>query len=94
MTKTKDGSTSLVSGKSERMDNLPGKVYFIRHGESTSNERNIFAGVLDVDLTAFGRLQARRAGTDIKNKGVKFDAVYVSHFRGRQAPQKPDTKRV
>ena len=54
MTKTNDGSTSLVSGKSERMDNLPGKVYFIRHGESTSNERNIFAGVLDVDLTAYG----------------------------------------
>ncbi|WP_245587492.1 hypothetical protein [Cylindrospermum stagnale] len=23
----------------------------IRHGESTSNERNIFAGVLDVELT-------------------------------------------
>ncbi len=85
MTRTNDSSTNLVSGVSERTDNLPGKVYFIRHGESTSNERNIFAGVLDVDLTAFGRLQARRAGTDIKNKGVKFDAVYVSHMkRARQ----------
>ncbi len=85
MTRRNDGSTSLVSGASERTDNLPGKVYFIRHGESTSNERNIFAGVLDVDLTAFGRLQARRAGTDIKIKGVKFDAVYVSHMkRARQ----------
>jgi 2,3-bisphosphoglycerate-dependent phosphoglycerate mutase len=58
-----------------------GKVYFVRHGESTSNERNIFAGVLDVGLTAFGRLQARRAGLDIQKKGVKFDAVYVSHMR-------------
>ncbi|BAZ52230.1 phosphoglycerate mutase [Nostoc sp. NIES-4103] len=58
-----------------------GKVYFIRHGESTSNERNIFAGVLDVDLTTFGRLQARQAGIDLKKKGVKFDAVYVSHMR-------------
>lgn len=71
-------STATTSAAS---DNLPGHVYFIRHGESTSNERNIFAGVLDVDLTAFGRLQARRAGLDIKNKGVKFDAVYVSHMR-------------
>ncbi|MFN6479668.1 histidine phosphatase family protein [Nostoc sp. DedQUE07] len=62
-------------------DDYPGRAYFIRHGESTSNERNIFAGVLDVDLTAFGRLQARRAGVDIKKKGVKFDAVYVSHMR-------------
>ncbi len=58
-----------------------GRVYFIRHGESTSNERNIFAGVLDVDLTSFGRLQARRAGVDLKKKGTKFDAVYVSHMR-------------
>ncbi|MBH8566873.1 histidine phosphatase family protein [Nostoc sp. CENA67] len=58
-----------------------GKVYFIRHGESTSNERNIFAGVLDVDLTTFGRLQARQAGIDLKKKGVKFDVVYVSHMR-------------
>ncbi|MEH2216875.1 MAG: histidine phosphatase family protein [Nostoc sp.] len=62
-------------------DDYPGRAYFIRHGESTSNERNIFAGVLDVDLTAFGRLQARRAGADIKKKGIKFDAVYVSHMR-------------
>jgi 2,3-bisphosphoglycerate-dependent phosphoglycerate mutase len=62
-------------------DDYPGRAYFIRHGESTSNERNIFAGVLDVDLTAFGKLQARRAGVDIKKKGVKFDAVYVSHMR-------------
>lgn len=58
-----------------------GQVYFVRHGESTSNERNIFAGVLDVELTAFGRLQARQAGNDIKKKGIKFDAVYVSHMR-------------
>lgn len=60
---------------------LYGEAYFIRHGESTSNERNIFAGILDVGLTAFGKLQARRAGLDIKKKGVKFDAVYVSHMR-------------
>ena len=63
----------------------PGQVYFIRHGESTSNERNIFAGVLDVELTAFGRLQARQAGLDLKRKNLKFDAVYVSHLkRARQ----------
>ena len=58
-----------------------GHVYFIRHGESTSNERNIFAGVLDVPLTPFGRLQARRAGRDLQKKGLQFDAVYVSHLR-------------
>ncbi|MEM9266050.1 MAG: histidine phosphatase family protein [Cyanobacteria bacterium P01_F01_bin.13] len=62
-----------------------GTVYFVRHGESTSNERNIFAGVLDVELTTFGKMQARQAGYDIKKKGVIFDAVYVSHLkRARQ----------
>ena len=70
---------------SSTSEELLGNVYFIRHGESTSNERNIFAGVLDVELTSFGRLQARRAGADIKKKDMKFDAVYVSHMkRARQ----------
>jgi broad specificity phosphatase PhoE len=70
-----------TASMSERTKPQTGNVYFVRHGESTSNERNIFAGVLDVGLTAFGKLQARRAGLDIKKKGVKFDAVYVSHMR-------------
>ncbi|MEG4963842.1 MULTISPECIES: histidine phosphatase family protein [unclassified Microcoleus] len=73
-------ATSADSPKEFNAEEL-GRVYFIRHGESTSNERNIFAGVLDVDLTSFGRLQARRAGVDLKKKGTKFDAVYVSHMR-------------
>lgn len=72
---------SATSEPVAEKEHPPGQVYFIRHGESTSNERNIFAGILDVGLTAFGKLQARRAGIDIKKKGVKFDAVYVSHMR-------------
>jgi 2,3-bisphosphoglycerate-dependent phosphoglycerate mutase len=72
---------SLTSSDVVSSNHKQGQVYFIRHGESTSNERNIFAGVLDVELTAFGKLQARRAGLDLKNKNVKFDAVYVSHMR-------------
>jgi len=76
---------SRVSRNASRFPQPPGQVYFIRHGESTSNERNIFAGVLDVELTAFGRMQARQAGLDLKRKGVQFDAVYVSHLkRARQ----------
>lgn len=83
---TTDRTTASLSEQSSAVNKqLSGEVYFIRHGESTSNERNIFAGVLDVELTAFGRLQARRAGADIKKKGVKFDAVYASHMkRARQ----------
>jgi len=74
-------ATTSVASKTEFNAEELGRVYFIRHGESTSNERNIFAGVLDVDLTGFGRLQARQAGVDLKKKGTKFDAVYVSHMR-------------
>ncbi len=74
--------------KQSKSSDKTGNVYFVRHGESTSNERNIFAGVLDVELTAFGKLQARQAGQDIQKKGIKFDAVYVSHMlRARQTCQ-------
>lgn len=59
---------SMTSSQVVENNHQTGKVYFIRHGESTSNERNIFAGVLDVDLTTFGRLQARQAGFDLKKK--------------------------
>lgn len=59
----------------------PGAVYFVRHGESTSNERGILAGVVDVSLTRFGQLQARRAGADILAKGKRFDVVFTSHLR-------------
>jgi broad specificity phosphatase PhoE len=63
-----------------------GNVFFIRHGESTSNERNIFAGVLDVDLTDFGRTQAERAGRDLGQKRVPIDAVFVSTCDERSRP--------
>lgn len=33
-------------------------LFFVRHGESTANESNIFAGVVDAPLTPFGASQA------------------------------------
>ncbi|WP_181154478.1 phosphoglycerate mutase family protein [Nostoc sp. 'Peltigera membranacea cyanobiont' N6] len=41
MVKTNNSASASVAQK----DDYPGRAYFIRHGESTSNERNIFAGV-------------------------------------------------
>ena len=137
-----------------------GTAFFVRHGESTSNDRNVFAGacraaaarvrsplrlgpvvggapgarasprrpasragIHDVYLTEYGKLQARRAGQvrprlrasrsgappclravaaaairpprdrcstaltrrgtlqDIARRGIKFDAIFVSHMR-------------
>ena len=59
----------------------PGRVFFVRHGESTSNERGILAGIIDVGLTRFGTLQAARAGADVARLGVKFDVVITSNLR-------------
>ncbi len=73
--KTANSEVGATSPSQVEKKPQTGEAYFICHGESTSNERNIFAGILDVGLTAFGKLQARRAGIDIKKKGVKFDAV-------------------
>ncbi|MEL6602895.1 MAG: histidine phosphatase family protein [Cyanobacteria bacterium J06614_10] len=74
-------SKRAVIPKERKIATQKGTVHFIRHGESTFNERNIFAGVVDAELTAFGKMQARQAGQDIKRKNVTFDAVYVSHLR-------------
>ena len=51
-------------------------LYMVRHGESTANEVNRFAGAIDAPLTELGRAQARRAGGQWR--GGKIDQVYVS----------------
>ena len=73
-------------GSGGRDDGAPpprGNAYWIRHGESDSNETRIYAGVVDSRLTPVGILQGKNAGTDMKHKlvdrGIKIDAVYVSY---------------
>lgn len=51
-------------------------IYFVRHGESESNERNLFAGRFDTPLTALGRRQALQARARVAALGVKFDEVH------------------
>ena len=50
----------------------------IRHGQSQWNLENRFTGWVDVDLTAEGEAQARRAGDLLKATGVPFDRAYTS----------------
>jgi len=38
------------------------KIVLLRHGESLWNQQKLFTGWTDVDLTEFGREQAREAG--------------------------------
>ena len=53
-------------------------LVLIRHGESIWNLENRFTGWADVDLTATGVAQARRAGEQLKEAGFDFDVAYTS----------------
>ena len=52
-------------------------LLIVRHGQSTANPNNIFAGHLDVPLTALGVKQAE-ATADYLASHYKIDAVYSS----------------
>ena len=53
-------------------------LYFIRHGESTSNYGQLVTGRQDVPLTDFGREQAQAAGHYINQQGIVFDKIICS----------------
>ncbi|MBL8519108.1 MAG: 2,3-diphosphoglycerate-dependent phosphoglycerate mutase [Betaproteobacteria bacterium] len=54
------------------------KLVLMRHGESAWNLENRFTGWVDVDLTARGEDEARRAGEVLKKEGFAFDLAYTS----------------
>lgn len=54
----------------------------IRHGQSTYNFENRFTGDVDVQLTAFGKEEAKKAG--IKLKKFKYDIAYTSMLKRAQ----------
>lgn len=63
--------------QSDRRRNLKwGNLFLIRHGESTANEVNRFAGAVDAPLTNLGRSQADKAAVSWGTQTV--DRVYVS----------------
>jgi len=53
-------------------------LVLLRHGESTWNLENRFTGWTDVDLTATGIAQARRAGQQLMAAGYDFDLAFTS----------------
>jgi 2,3-bisphosphoglycerate-dependent phosphoglycerate mutase len=53
-------------------------LVLLRHGQSQWNLENRFTGWVDVDLTAEGEAQARKAGALIKAEGVVFDHAFTS----------------
>ncbi|HYG25297.1 MAG TPA: 2,3-diphosphoglycerate-dependent phosphoglycerate mutase [Caulobacteraceae bacterium] len=53
-------------------------LVLLRHGQSQWNLENRFTGWVDVDLTAEGEAQAKKAGELIKAAGIKFDRAFTS----------------
>ncbi len=54
------------------------KLVLMRHGESAWNLENRFTGWTDVDLTARGVEEAKRAGQLLNAGGYDFDLAYTS----------------
>ena len=54
------------------------KLMLLRHGESDWNRENRFTGWTDVDLSATGIEEARRAGRILLDKGFTFDVAFTS----------------
>merc|ERR1711990_52245 len=53
-------------------------VVMIRHGESEWNQKNLFCGWFDSDLSDAGRAEAEAAGKALKDAGKKFDIAHSS----------------
>ncbi|MCU1396991.1 MAG: 2,3-bisphosphoglycerate-dependent phosphoglycerate mutase [Acidimicrobiales bacterium] len=57
---------------------MTGTLVLLRHGESEWNQRNLFTGWHDVDLTAKGSTEAAAAGSTMLQAGVRFDVAHTS----------------
>jgi len=55
-----------------------GQLVLVRHGQSDWNEKNLFTGWTDVDLTAQGQKEARQAGRTLADAGLTFDIAFTS----------------
>ncbi len=60
------------------------KLVLVRHGQSEWNEKNLFTGWRDPDLTEQGHKEAIAAGQALKARGFKFDLAYTSKLQRAQ----------
>jgi len=59
-------------------------LVLVRHGQSEWNEKNLFTGWRDPDLTDRGRAEATAAGKALKAKGLVFDHAFTSDLSRAQ----------
>ena len=53
-------------------------LVLVRHGQSQWNLENRFTGWVDVPLSDQGRAEARSAGQQLRDAGLRFDAAWTS----------------
>ena len=53
-------------------------LVLIRHGQSQWNQKNLFTGWTDIDLSQKGKEEAKKAGLFLKEKGLTFDYAFTS----------------
>lgn len=63
------------------MDNV---LVLVRHGQSEWNERNLFTGWRNPDLTQLGVQEAIKAGKLLKTQDIEFDIAYTSVLKRAQ----------
>jgi 2,3-bisphosphoglycerate-dependent phosphoglycerate mutase len=54
------------------------RIVLLRHGESIWNQKNLFTGWTDVDLTEKGQAESKRSGELLKAEGFVFDTAFTS----------------
>lgn len=57
------------------------ELVVVRHGESTGNERGVFSGWRDLELTPKGREQSLAAGRVLRQRGLSFAHAFSSELR-------------
>ncbi|MDR3047732.1 MAG: 2,3-diphosphoglycerate-dependent phosphoglycerate mutase [Bacteroidales bacterium] len=57
------------------------KLILVRHGQSEWNEKNLFTGWTDVDLSSRGVNEAREAGKALKNAGLNIRYSFTSFLK-------------
>ena len=63
-----------------------GCLVLVRHGQSEWNEKNLFTGWRDPDLTEKGVEEAVQAGNALKQAGFNFDIAFTSDSQRAQKP--------
>lgn len=54
------------------------KIVMVRHGESEWNQKNLFCGWFNAELSEKGRNEAVAAGKAVKEAGLTFDVAHTS----------------